>query len=209
MKAASTIFNESQESLSQSIRKPSRRTPKQASAARLDAKRLKSDYDGRYKEAFKDATNLVAAGAAGNKNAEPVHRISERLNRDFNLNGKEKLAQSIVNQAAKLGLSGTSPKKKGPVPKITHKFLEVEATHAEVCQQVGNDEMRGRDLKRLIGASIAGTQHEGLFQMQSVWRKVHQEFPDALQAANKIPIEDARTQWTTYDNLNQWFDDVR
>jgi hypothetical protein len=205
---ASTTFNKSQESASQSTRKPSRRTPKQASAARLDAKRLKLDYDGRYKAAFKDATNLVAAGTAGNKTGEPVHSICERLNRDFNLNGKKKLARSTVYHAAKLGLAGTSPKKKGPAPKITHKFLEVVATHAEVCQ-VGDGELRGRDLKRLIGASIAGTQHEASFQVESVWRKVRQEFPDALQAANKIPIEDSRAQWTTYDNLNQWFDDVK
>ncbi len=27
--------------------------------------------------------------------------------------------------------------------------------------------------------------------------------------AKKISVEDARAQWTTYDNLNQWFDDVR
>ena len=36
-------------------------TPRQARAAKLEAKRLKMDCDGRYKEAFKDATNLVAA----------------------------------------------------------------------------------------------------------------------------------------------------
>ncbi len=45
--------------------------------------------------------------------------------------------------------------------------------------------------------------------MESAWRKVRQELPDALQAANKIPIEDARAQWTTYDNSNQWFDSIK
>ena len=42
-----------------------------------------------------------------------------------------------------------------------------------------------------------------------VRRKVRSEFPTALQAANKISVEDARAQWTTYDNLDQWFDDVK
>jgi hypothetical protein len=46
-------------------------------------------------------------------------------------------------------------------------------------------------------------------QVESVWQKAQREFPDALQAATKIVIEDARAQWTTYDNLNQWFDDVK
>ncbi len=30
----------------------------------------------------------------------------------------------------------------------------------------------------------------------------------ALQAANKILIKDVCAEWTTYDNLNQRFDDV-
>ena len=82
------------------------------------------------------------------------------------------------------------------------------ATHAEVCQ-VGDGELKGRDLKRLIGASIVGTLHEAAFQVESVWRKVCSKFPAALQAANKISVEDARAQWTTYDNLDQWFDDAK
>ena len=64
-------------------------------------------------------------------------------------------------------------------------------------------------MKRLIGASIVGTPYEAAFQIESVWRKVRSEFPAALQAANKISVEDARAQWTTYDNLDQWFDDVK
>ena len=75
--------------------------------------------------------------------------------------------------------------------------------------QVGDGELKGRDLKRVIGASIVGTPHESSFQVESVWRKVRSEFPAALQAANKISVEDARAQWTTYDNLDQWFDNVK
>ena len=75
--------------------------------------------------------------------------------------------------------------------------------------QVGDGELKGRDVKRLIGASIVGTPYEAAFQIESVWRKVRSEFPAALQAANKISVEDARAQWTTYNNLDQWFDDVK
>lgn len=46
-------------------------------------------------------------------------------------------------------------------------------------------------------------------KFESVWRKVCSEFPAALQAANKISVEDAHAQWTTYNNLNQWFDNVQ
>jgi hypothetical protein len=42
-----------------------------------------------------------------------------------------------------------------------------------------------------------------------VWRKVRREFPDKLQAANKLSVDDARAQWTTHQNLQQWFDDAK
>ena len=192
---------------SQSTRKKTRLSPKQASAAKLEAKRLKLDYDGRYKEAFKDATNLIAAARSDGNKCEPVQSICDRLNTEFNLDGK-KLARSTVYQAAKDGLAGTSPKKMGPEPNIPVNFLKVVATHAEVCQ-VGDGELRGRDLKIKIGASIVGTKHEAAFKVESVWRKIRNKFPEALQAANKVSVEDARAQWTTHDNLNQWFDDVK
>ncbi len=63
------------------------------------------------------------------------------------------------------------------------------------------------NLKIKIGASIVGTRHETLFKVDSVWRKVCNKFPDALQAANKVCVEDARAQWTTCNNFNQWFGD--
>jgi hypothetical protein len=98
--------------------------------------------------------------------------------------------------------------KKGPKPKIPDKFFEVIATHAQVCQ-VGDGKLKGKDLKRLIGASMNGTVHVNAFKVESVWQKVRTEFPDALQAATKIAAEDAQAKWTTHDNLNQWFDDVK
>ncbi len=44
--------------------------------------------------------------------------------------------------------------------------------------------------------------------MDSVWKKLKTHHPEALQAAPKMTVEDARAQWTTYSNQNQWFDDV-
>jgi hypothetical protein len=65
--------------------KRSRRSPKQASEARLEAKKFKDEYDARYKAAFKDATNLAAVNAAG---GEKVNSNCRRLNQDFQLHEK-------------------------------------------------------------------------------------------------------------------------
>jgi hypothetical protein len=187
----------------QSTREHTRRSPKQASEYRLQAKRTKVEYHDRYKAAYKDATNTMVA-----KTGELVGAMCERLYKAYNLDGKKRLAQSTVYQANKDGLTGTSPRKKGPPPKIPHKLLQMVALHAEVCQ-IGDGELRGKDLRRLIGASKVGTVHADSYKVNSVWRKVTREFPESLQAATKIAVEDARAQWTTYDNLNQWFDDVK
>jgi hypothetical protein len=40
-------------------------------------------------------------------------------------------------------------------------------------------------------------------------KKLKTHHPEALQAAPRMTVEDARAQWTMYNNLNQWFDDVK
>jgi hypothetical protein len=53
------------------------------------------DYDGRYKEAFKDATYLVANSKSKGNKRDPVQSIWKRLNTEFNLDNK-KLAQTTA-----------------------------------------------------------------------------------------------------------------
>ena len=86
------------------------------------------------------------------------------------------MAQSTEYQATKDGLAGCSPTgKKGPQSKIPIKLMEMAATHAQVCQ-VGDGELKGKELKRLIGASILGTPHANLYKPESVWQKACKEF---------------------------------
>ena len=136
---------------------------------------------------------------AGTIPSEPVQGICDRL---------KQLTRSTIYQAAKDGLAGMSPKKRGPPPKIPDTLLQALATHAEVCQ-VGDGELKGKDLQRLIGASKLGTDYDNCFKVDSVWRKVRKQYLQALQAASKLTVKDGRAQWTTHDNLNQWFDDVK
>jgi hypothetical protein len=123
------------------------------------------------------------------------------------LDGRKRLARSTVYQAAKDGHAGMSPKYRGPAAKIPKNFMKLVATHSEV-NQVGDGELKGKDFKRLIGASIVGTEHATRFKIESVWRKLRVEFPEALQASTRLMVEDARSQWTIFDNLNQCFNDV-
>jgi hypothetical protein len=127
---------------------------------------------------------------------EPVLSVCKQLNEAYNLDGRKKLKRSTVCEGTKDGSAGKSPKKMGPAPKIPGAFVCLVATHAEVCQ-VRDRELKGREFKRLIGASIVGTPFEASFQAESVLRKVQREFAHALQAGTKISIDNARAQWTT------------
>ncbi len=192
--------------------KQPRRSPRQACLLRLETKQQKTKYDTRYTAAFKEATSIVATRRTGTSmlagKQEPVSSVCKQLNEACNLDGRKKLKRSTVYEGAKDGSTGKSPKKKGPAPKIPGAFVSLVATRAEVCQ-VGDGERKGRDFKQLIGASIVGTPFEDSFQVESVWRKVQREIPHALQAGTNMLVDNARTQRTTHDNLNQWFDDAR
>ena len=201
--AASTTAA-SQQTMSLSTKKRHRKSVKQATQDRIEAKRLKTDADNRYKAAFKEATSIVVS----EDSKETAASVCQRLNLQYNLDGKKKLARSTIYKAIREGLQGQSPKRRGPAPKIPDDFVAMIATHSQL-RQVSGGELKGRDICRVIGASIEGIVHEHNFTVESVWRKVRKEYPSAVQGGQKVSIDDARAQWTTHDNLSQWFDDAK
>ncbi len=194
-----------------------RRNSRQASQARLQAKLDREDYNRRFKEAFKQGTvNLARLHDAAELHADPPKRFDEsshcivaRLNKKYRLDGTRRLSRSTLYRAIKQGKIGTSPPKRGPASKIPDVLLETVTTHAEVSQVGNGGELRGRDFKRLIGAAVIDTPYESKFTVESAWRKLRNEFPDRLGAAKQVSMEDARVQWTSHDNLQQWFDDAK
>jgi hypothetical protein len=199
-----TISTGSSLSLSSSFtRKKSRKSPKQASLQRLLFKEQKDDYNSRLKAAFKEATILLVDG-----DPQTVDKLVAGVNAKYKLVGNRKVAKSTVYCAVKNGLAGKTPPKKGPAPKVPEVLLKAVAAHVEV-NQVGDGELRGKDIKRLIGASVAGTVHDGAFKVDTAFKKLCKEYPKSLQAANRMSVEDCRAQWTTHNNLNQWFVDAK
>ncbi len=172
-----------------------RASSKQASQKRLSDNISKDKYEDRYKEAFKEATIIVAEGGI----QETVRAMIARLNDKYELTGAKKLTMSTVYQQARLELAGTSPKKMGPPSKIPTVIWECLETHMQVSQ-AGDGELKGKDIKRLNTASISGSNFEGKFKTETVW-KLRTDIPESLQAANMMLLKDARAQWTTHNNL--------
>jgi hypothetical protein len=186
-------------------RKP-RRSSRQTSYARLQEKRDGLEYSRNFKAAFKEATN---AAANPNGSTESVACLVTRLNKKYNLDGKRRLSRSTIYRAVQQGHVGQSPCKMGPPPSIPDVLMDALAAHSEVSQVGNGGELRGRDFKRLIGAAVMGTRHENKFTIDSAWKKLRTAHPEKMQATNIATAEDARLKWTTFENLQQWFDDAK
>ena len=65
------------------------------------------------------------------------------------------------------------------------------------------------DIKRTTGAAILGMHMEKAFKVEAVWRQMKWEYPEKLQAVKLMSVDDSRAQWTTFTDLQQWFNDVK
>ena len=196
-------------------KKKSRRSAKQASEARLKAMKQHEDYNWRFKMAFKAGTDLLhrrieATTSDTVSEFGSVDSLVVHLNEKYCLlNGKRKLSKSTLYRALRQGRVGRSPSKRGPPPKIPDILLDVVASHSEVSQVGDAGELRGRDFKRMIGAAVLGTRYERKFQVESVWKKLRTRHPEQVQAGTMVTMDEARSKWTTVNNLQQWFDDSK
>ena len=142
-----------------------RRSPKQASEARVLAKIECEDCNRRFTLAFKEGTNLLHQ-RLHTDNPPPseefcsVNAIVLRLNKKFRLNGQKKLSKSTLYRAVSCGHVGASPMKRGPTPKISEILVDVVLSHTGVSQVGNGGEMSGREIKRLISAAVKGTKFE-------------------------------------------------
>jgi hypothetical protein len=159
------------------------------------AKAEKEENNRIYKQALKEATSLVL-----DAKPESSRKICRRLNIKYGLHqaGRKKLCKTTINRLAQSGKSGLSPLKRGPPAKIPKFLLDIISTHIEVCQ-VGSGELSGKQIRRLIGAAISGSAYEGMFNVETVWKKLRNDFPFTMQAATKLLVDDARAEWTTFE----------
>jgi hypothetical protein len=194
------------------LERKTRKSSKQTTHANLVNKEESTEYYSRFKAAFKEGTLAVATKKGAGKSGESIPWLVTRLNRKYNLSyqkGKRRLSRSTLHRAVKNGRIGVSPCKRGPEPKIPDLLLDITALHSEVSQVGTGGELRGKEFKIVMGAAVLGTQYEGTFKLQSAWKKLRKKHPDKLQAANVATGEDARLRWTTYNNLQKWFDDAK
>jgi hypothetical protein len=135
-----------------------RKLAKQASETRAEAK-LRSELNNQhFKNAFKEGTNLLLKRITNKDTATSsfsVDKIVADLNQKYNhVEGNKTLSKTTLYKAVRNGKVGESPMKRGPAPKISDILLDVTSLHAEVSQVGKGGELRGREIKKMLGADV-------------------------------------------------------
>ena len=164
----------------------------------------KMDKNERYKHALKEATKLVASKEMGSR--EAVKRVNEK----FNLNSKmcKRITKSTVNRYVQRGKTGESPLKMGPARKLPPEFNGLLHAHVQMKQLEGVAEAKPKHVKALIGASIRETSYDSMSR-DYLYRRFRQQTAPSVAPSKPMQVEDRRGIWTTYGNLNDWYDGAK
>jgi len=177
-----------------------------------EMKRLR--YKAVHKVAFKEAMTRWEASRKqhkdGETNRESLCKICKSVNSKY-LNDvlpKREVKVGRVNKYVSQGLVGKSPMKNGRPPKIDRVLLATMAKHINVCQ-VSDGELSSSEIRATMLAAVEGTEHEENFSVEYAWRRLRKEFPDEVTPVAKLQVDDIRGEWTTWEKMNQWFDDSK
>ena len=164
----------------------------------------KMDKNERYKHALKEATKLVSSKEMGSR--EAVKRVDEK----FNLNSKmcKRITKSTVNRYVQRGKTGESPMKRGPARKLPPEFNGLLHAHVQMKQLEGVAEAKPKQVKALIGASIRETSYDSMSR-DYLYRRFRQQTAPSVAPSKPMQVEDRRGIWTTYGNLNDWYDGAK
>ena len=176
------------------------RTMKQTNFGQSVANSVKSDIDSRYKSALKEGTGLKKRGDMS------YASIASMMNEKYELvEGERRLTKSTLHNYVKKKKIAVSPDRRGPAPRLPLAFWDLLDAHIDVTQLEGNQECKPRHLKALIGASLTNTEFSDL-SVEKIYKRFRIKYPDTVSPTRAMEMEERRSLWTTYPNLNKWFD---
>ncbi len=200
--SSSKSSKKSSTSSSQSDRAP-KRTSAQASYHRSFMLKHKQNVDVRYSKALKEATSKYMEGGIS------FVKVCNEFNKKYDLPNERKLNKTTLRNYIASKRVGVSPLKKGPKPTLPPKFLDLLSCHISMRQLSGEGECKPKDLKGIIGAAIANTPLEDELSSEYVYKKLMEKFPNTVRQSKAMKVEDRRSNWTTYPNINLWFDGAK
>lgn len=192
------------------LTEPSLSSSKEPKRRRLNSqqKQDKRAEDLEKKEEYKLAHKTATLKFDEERNKEEgglsVRQVAEKTKAKFK--GVGPSASTIHHYVVNLGLVGVSPLKMGPegsIPQLQYKAL---------CMAVSS-KLRINQLNAKGGNSIAKqiqwimkTMNYTKSQATPLWKRVSRDTATNTVAGKVKCAEDRRIQWTTYHNLDLWFD---
>ena len=193
---------------SMTLRPTPRLTQHQKNWTSVVNKQSKVHTENRYKAALKEGTTLYVEGRdSGNK--QSYDKIAQKMNAKYDLQGtKRMVTKTTLHTYVNNANIGTSPMKRGPAPSLPPQFLELLNCHVSMTQLEGKEETKPRMLKALIGAALKGTEFESMSE-DYIYTLFRQRYPDTVCPSKAMEMEERRMLWTTFPNLNKWFDGTK
>mmetsp|Transcript_12722 Transcript_12722/g.26933 ORF Transcript_12722/g.26933 Transcript_12722/m.26933 type:complete len:164 (+) Transcript_12722:454-945(+) len=96
--------------------------------------------------------------------------------------------------------------KQGPKADLPPVFLDLLEAHVSMKQLSGDGEIKPKKMRAIIGAAMANTDYKEKLSVTYVYKMLRKKFPDTVQETKAMQVEDRHMKWTTYPNVNLWFD---
>ena len=187
------------------LRKPSTMVSKE----RADRAKNQREAEVEYAKALAEGTTKYAEtlkNRARGMIGEGARYICDFVNTKYLTEFDRKLTKTTLIRYTEKGQS--TPYKRGPPPKVSNTLLDCLTIHSSMMQVSGRGEAKPRDFLAVIDAAIKDTPHTNLKE-KYIYDKLWVQKAESLQCSGAIQVEDIRSQWTTYEKLNQWFTDTK
>jgi len=142
-----------------------------------------------------------------NKTFESCRNIVSEINIKYLSNFEHKITRTTLQRYFKKGWDKQA--RKGPPSKISKVLIEAIVLHVGMKQVSGTGEAKAKDIMSIISAAVKNTKHQDSVNVKYAYEKIRLIEAERMQNSSIRGVEDIRCQWTTYEKLNQWFDDAK
>jgi hypothetical protein len=218
----STLFNGGSSSISTSLReklpKTMRLTSKQAHEVRKETAIEMADTTDNYKTAMKEATIMYQneqdaakeALAQGDEIYKKLtgRRIAELVNAKYHTNIQDRTIRKQVSE----GKAGLSPERRGPKGTIASRYYKALCgafeSYVKLKQVTRDSNLKRTFLQKLVNAVVNKHPKENRTG-RILFERLQQSVAATLSIGKVDKIEERRNKWTTYSNVNIWYDSLK
>jgi hypothetical protein len=172
----------------------SRRTPNQLNKFFIEKNKIDGQREAAYQEAIHNASVLFI----------PYAKAARDASQKYNIEVKADTVRKCVIKGEK------TVKRPGPKGKISEEEYDAVCsgfiTYLAIAQMNGDPEKKiNRDIVPKLEELFHGTAKSNI-DARTLWRRIQRDCSEELQFSSEFLQELRRQFWTTYENLDRWFD---